>query len=171
MFVGCATTPSSGSPEGRAALINTLSADGRFKTFVKMLEVSELDLPNDTSTLFAPTDEAFASIDQALLDRGLERTNRDKLRTELQFHMVPDKLTSAQLRDESSVETAAGYPVTVTKNGDRLLVGNAVVTEADIDFGFGVVHVIDQPLKPPKGYPKPKEAPKTRRVQPDQWWW
>lgn len=170
--MGCAaTTPSSGSPEGRAALIKTLAADGRFTTFVKMLEVSALYLPSDASTLFAPTDEAFASIDQALLARGLEQNNHDKLRTELQFHMIAEKLTSAQLGGESSLDTAAGYPVTVAKNGDRLLVGNAVVTEADIDFGYGVVHVIDQPLKPPKGYPKPKEAPKTRRVQPDQWWW
>ena len=168
----CASTGSS-MGTGKRALTETLAADGRFKTLLKLIEASNVDVPDDAATVFAPTDEAFAKLPPELMKSGLDPANRDKLRIELAFHMADRTYSSETLADLKALETAAGFPLQIKQKDTRLIVGNAIVTTPDVAYGEGVIHVIDAVLRPPTKYlerVKPKtKAPK--RVQPDQWWW
>ena len=169
LLAGCASGRS--ATVSRQALVDKLAADGRFTKVTQMLNASDLKLPSESCTVFVPTDEAFARLDKGVVERGLKPENRERLRTELEFHVLPEKLTKAMLGDRDTVDTAAGYPISIKRKDQRLIVGNALLTEADIDFENGLIHVIDSVLRPPAGFRKPKAPLPSRKVQPDQWWW
>jgi len=49
----------------------------------------------------------------------------------------------------TSADTLLGKPVTITVNGDKVMIGNANVVKTDIETSNGVIHVIDTVLLPP----------------------
>lgn len=101
-------------------------------------------------TVFAPTNDAFASI-QDTVDTLLMPENKDDLKSVLTYHVVPGELKAADLTDGQELETVNGEKLTVSVNGDTVKVGDATVTTPDVDVSNGVVHVIDQVLVPPAG--------------------
>ncbi|GLV55202.1 hypothetical protein KDH_20490 [Dictyobacter sp. S3.2.2.5] len=119
------------------------------------------DLQNyaDNTTLFAPPDGAFESLkEKDLFDLTKDI---DNLRRLLTFHLVPLRLTHADLtslvqqeRTSGSagsaleLETISGHPLHVTL-ADHLTVENANVLHADLVADNGIVHVIDHVLWPP----------------------
>lgn len=100
-------------------------------------------------TVFAPTDEAFASVDRATLDSLLEPANRRQLAALLTYHVVPGAVMAADLRDGQRVETVQGEELLVAIDGETVRVGDATVAQADVAASNGVVHVIDAVLMPP----------------------
>ena len=113
-------------------------------------------------TVFAPTNEAFAKLDPALLtDLTTNPESLPTLTSILTYHVVPGRLTSGQLGlDLGSIlggEVISGFVQTlggadlrldVTPFG-LLLNGTTMVTAADIEASNGVIHVIDSVLLPP----------------------
>ena len=96
----------------------------------------------DTSfTLLAPSDDAFLELDREVLT-GLLSDPAEGVRI-LQDHLLDDRIDAAQLAGMSEVTTSSGSTLTVVANGSDLVIGGATVTEADIDAGGGVVHVVD----------------------------
>ena len=116
---------------GAAGLVETLQGEGPF-------------------TVFAPTNDAFASI-QDTVDTLLMPENKGDLKSVLTYHVVPGELKAADLTDGQELETVNGEKLTVSVNGDTVKVGDATVTTPDVDVSNGVVHVIDQVLVPPAG--------------------
>ena len=51
--------------------------------------------------------------------------------------------------DGESVPTVNGAEVTITVDGDTVMVNEATVTAVDIPASNGVIHVIDSVLLPP----------------------
>lgn len=171
LFTGCATT---NARRVEADLLQALASDPRFETLTVLIKDSGVaeDLPDGPLTIFAPTNQAFERLPPGAMDAGRRSDNRERLRSQLAFHIVPGKQKAADLKETSSVETIAGYPVVIERVDEKLLAGNAVVIDPDIESNRFVVHAIDQVLAPPREFFQQKRDKKdTRRIQPDQLWW
>ncbi len=119
----------------------------------------------DAITVFAPTNEAFAT---ALAEFGATDLNdlvaklggAENLQTVLGFHVVPAVAFSRDLAPENTFTTLAGQQLRVTFNGSVVTVFDAAgngarVVNADVQIENGVVHVIDRVLIPSVELPKP----------------
>jgi len=111
-----------------AGLVETLQSDGPF-------------------TVFAPTDAAFAAI-QKDVDTLLKPENKEKLTSILTYHVVAGNAMAADLQDGQELTTVEGGKLKVSIKGDKVMIGNAQVTMADIAASNGVIHVIDKVLMP-----------------------
>lgn len=101
---------------------------------------------NNQFTVFAPTNEAFAKIPKATLQKLLADTAAlDKV---LEYHVLPGHFTMRDLMSVEKAKTLEGAAVTVMSN-NGIKVNNANVLKADIAASNGVVHVIDSVLMPP----------------------
>jgi uncharacterized surface protein with fasciclin (FAS1) repeats len=108
---------------------------------------SELDNEELSLTVFAPTDAAFAALPAGTIAALL--ADLPLLTEILLYHVVGSVALSTDLEDGQVITTLQGEDVTVTINGDEILINDAVVTLADIETDNGVVHVIDAVLLPP----------------------
>ena len=97
-------------------------------------------------TVFAPTNEAFAALPDGTLEAV--RADPDLLTTVLTYHVVSGKLALADLQP-GPLETLAGIDLTVTRDGDTVLINGIEVTAGDIEATNGVVHVVNGVLVPP----------------------
>jgi len=111
-------------------------------------------------TVFAPTDAAFTQVPPVTRDGWMRPAQRSVLAGVLNYHVVPGKLTAADLAaqidaagGQLTLKTVDGQDLMVRESGDSILLtsasGNkAVVTQADVGQANGVVHVIDAVLLP-----------------------
>jgi uncharacterized surface protein with fasciclin (FAS1) repeats len=97
-------------------------------------------------TVFAPDNEAFKAVPQKTLDELM--ANPAKLTEVLTFHVIPAKVTSADVKT-SSIKTVNGSNIGLSKAGNFVTVEDAVVKTADINTTNGVVHIVDRVLMPP----------------------
>jgi uncharacterized surface protein with fasciclin (FAS1) repeats len=128
-------------------IIETLRATGGFTTLLLALDAAELTekLESDASfTLFAPTDEAFASLPQAAL--------QDKARVAdvLLYHILPAQVSAEQLSQLATITPLLDDPLTITISNTKTLINDAQIIRADLLATNGVIHVIDQVLIPPE---------------------
>lgn len=115
-------------------------------------------LGQEAMTVFAPTNQAFANLLQALnlnsLQELINTLGAEAVTKVLGFHVVPATAFSFNLATGSQqVPTLAGEMLTVTRNGSAVTVtdkaGNTFnVVAADVAIENGVVHVIDGVLLP-----------------------
>jgi transforming growth factor-beta-induced protein len=133
-------------------IVDTAVAAGNFKTLASALQAAGLveTLKGEGPfTVFAPTDEAFAKLDKALLDDLLKPENKDTLVAILTYHVVPGKVTAADVVKLTSAKTVQGEEITIKVEGDTVMVNDAKVTQTDIAARNGVIHVIDTVILPP----------------------
>jgi uncharacterized surface protein with fasciclin (FAS1) repeats len=112
---------------------------------------------NRPLTLFAPHDLVFDTLQQRT---GYDlMTNIDKLNLLMRYHIVPLKLSSAELRKEAQQETPAGeqilqLPTEAEGYTLRALIGNLIqingvqVVQTDIEAENGIIHIINGILWP-----------------------
>lgn len=98
-------------------------------------------------TVFAPTDAAFAAI-QNDVDSLLKPENKAKLAKILTYHVVSGKHMAAELKDGAELTTVEGGKLKVSIKNDKVMIGDAHVTAADVSASNGVVHLIDKVLLP-----------------------
>ncbi|RJU99211.1 MAG: hypothetical protein DWC10_02235 [Candidatus Poseidoniales archaeon] len=104
---------------------------------------------NETYTVFAPTDEAFAAagIDLSTYDTPEEIA---ALADILLYHVVAGETLSTDLAEgTTTVGAANGDSLDIVVTGSSVVVGGANVTLADVPASNGVIHVIDAVLLPP----------------------
>eukprot|EP01023_Acetabularia_acetabulum_P057294 TRINITY_DN6670_c0_g2_i3.p3 TRINITY_DN6670_c0_g2~~TRINITY_DN6670_c0_g2_i3.p3 ORF type:complete len:178 (+),score=48.64 TRINITY_DN6670_c0_g2_i3:151-684(+) len=143
-----------------AMYYNILEADvsNNLNIFVDLLNaadlVHELSNPDLVATVFAPTDAAFTNLLQAQ-DLTMEdlTSDSDMLASILKYHVVPDqKLFSVDLMDDMDLGTMSGGFLTVNVTGDSIMISgddsDAMVVEADLTAGEGIVHLVDNVLLP-----------------------
>ena len=130
-----------------ADIVDTAVAAGNFKTLVTALNaaglVDTLKGPGPF-TVFAPTDEAFAKIPKADLDKLL--ANKAKLKSVLTYHVVPGKVMSTDIKP-GKVKSVQGAQLTISTAGG-VMVDKAKVVAADVAADNGVIHSIDTVLMP-----------------------
>ena len=73
----------------------------------------------------------------------------------LTYHVVPGRITSAQITNDSEQKTVEGGVLTIALNGS-VTVNDATVIQADVEAENGVIHVIDRVLIPARSARKPK---------------
>ena len=119
---------------------------GTFKTLVAAVTAADLAATLKSEgpfTVFAPTDDAFASLPAGTVESLLKPENKQKLIDILTFHVVAGKIMSSDLLSTSSAKTVNGKMAPI-----GLRVGNANVVAADVMASNGVIHVIDAVLLP-----------------------
>ncbi len=119
-----------------AGLVPTLSGPGPF-------------------TVFAPTNAAFAKLPAGTVDTLLKPENRSTLQTVLTYHVVPGRLTAADLMQQiragggqARLTTVQGGTLTARMMGNRIMLidakgGMSHVTQANVMQSNGVIHVTD----------------------------
>jgi uncharacterized surface protein with fasciclin (FAS1) repeats len=97
-------------------------------------------------TLFAPADAAFAGLPEKTLDSLLADTAQ--LARVLQFHVVPQKLTAANITDGMSVTTVMGQNLTFAVSGGKITVNGANINASELPASNGTIFIIDSVLLP-----------------------
>ena len=97
-------------------------------------------------TVFAPSDDAFEGLPDGTLDVVL--ANQDVLLALLKHHVHGDLAVSSDLSDGLTIETLNDDELTVSVDGDVVMIDMSTVTVVDILADNGVVHVIDKVLMP-----------------------
>ena len=96
-------------------------------------------------TVFAPSDEAFAKLPAGTVESLL--ADPATLTTVLTYHVVPGRVTAADVAGLSSAPTVQGGELPISIDGG-IHVADASVVSADIQAANGVIHVIDRVLLP-----------------------
>ena len=121
-----------------ADIVATAVAAGDFPTLVAAVEAAGLveTLQGEGPfTVFAPTEEAFAAALDALGITAEDLLADTELLTSvLTYHVVPGKNLAADVvtLDGQEVATVNGATVTVTVDGDTVMVNDATVVATDV---------------------------------------
>ncbi len=123
---------------------------GTFTTLVEAIDRAGLEptLSDDGPyTVFAPGDDAFADLPNGTVDTLL--TMPEMLSEILTYHVVPGRMTTAEVLWRASAPTMQGedLPVWLALDG-RVRVHTAKVLDPDIEASNGLIHVIDRVLLP-----------------------
>jgi uncharacterized surface protein with fasciclin (FAS1) repeats len=131
-------------------IVQTAVAAGQFKTLAKLLTraglAGALTQPGPY-TVFAPTDAAFKKVPKKTLNALLK--NKAKLKAVLLYHVVPGKVTAADVVKLTTAKTLNGKSVRIRVSGSNVFVNSAKVTTPDVMATNGVTHVINRVLIPP----------------------
>lgn len=134
-----------------ATVADAVTAAGNLTTLAAALETAGLvDMLTGEGpfTVFAPTDAAFAALPEGTWD-DLAADAEGALTQVLLYHVLPKRVTVAELTDGLQETTAQGSPVTFTTDGDALKVDGTLIVAGEIETGNGVIYVIDAVLAPP----------------------
>ena len=119
-----------------AGLVDTLSSAGPF-------------------TVFAPTNAAFAKLPAGTVDTLLQPANKSMLQSVLTYHVVPGRLSAADLlarikagNGQARLTTVQGGTLTASMMGNKIMLtdakgGMSHVTQGNVMQSNGVIHVTD----------------------------
>jgi len=137
-----------------ADIVDTAVAAGSFKTLAAALGAADLvaTLKGDGPfTVFAPTDDAFATLPAGTVENLLKPENKEKLKEILLLHVVPGSVLAADVVKLKEAKTAGGKTVKISTDGGVKVgtaAGMANVVKTDIKAKNGVIHVIDAVILP-----------------------
>jgi transforming growth factor-beta-induced protein len=146
-----------------ASVFEAALARPEFSTLVSLLRAADLEGTLRTGgpfTVFAPTNDAFAKLDPALVASLTQPANKQKLAKVLRYHVLGSRLVSADIRAGKQA-TALGPTIDLAKTEAEVTVNGANVVAADVSADNGIVHAIDQVLLPPSIVDLAVEAPST----------
>ena len=133
------------------SILDIATSAGSFNTLAAALEAADLieTLQGDGPfTVFAPTDDAFASLPEGTVEKLLKPENKEKLRSILLYHVVEGRVYADQAVKAGEASTVQGDDVSIRKQGKAVRVNGATVQSADIKASNGVIHVIDRVILP-----------------------
>lgn len=122
------------------SVVSVAKRAGEFGTLLTAVEAAGLTAlleGNGPFTLFAPTDAAFQKLPEGALQELL--ADKAKLTAILRYHVVPGRVTAAEILSSQTLETASGQD---------LPTGDLGVVRADIPAGNGIIHVVEKVLLP-----------------------
>jgi uncharacterized surface protein with fasciclin (FAS1) repeats len=129
-------------------IVETAREAGIFQTLLTAVDAAGLgDTLADGGpfTVFAPTDEAFAALPSETVNSLL--ADPPALARVLTYHVVPGRITSAQITQDSEQTTVEGGVLRLAVNG-AVTVNDATVIQTDVEADNGVIHIIDRVLIP-----------------------
>ncbi|HWL50121.1 MAG TPA: fasciclin domain-containing protein [Acidimicrobiia bacterium] len=141
--------PSMSEAAAMGDIVETAQAADGFNTLITAVETAGLveTLKGEGPfTVFAPTDEAFASLDEGTLDALL--ADPEALSQVLLYHVVPGQVTADQVVELESAETVEGGSVAIRVEEGQVFINDAQVIATDVVTSNGVIHVIDKVIVP-----------------------
>ncbi|HUU20021.1 MAG TPA: fasciclin domain-containing protein [Sedimentisphaerales bacterium] len=132
-------------------VVDTAVAAGDFNTLVTAIKAAglvETLKGKGPFTVFAPTDEAFAKLPAGTVENLLKPENKQKLISILTYHVVPGKVMASEVVKLADAKTVNGQSLTITVEGEMVMVDSAKVVKTDIECSNGVIHVIDAVVLP-----------------------
>merc|ERR1711988_748519 len=105
--------------------------------------VAQTLLGAEDLTIFAPNNAAFQDIGTLTGNLTMEQ-----LANILSYHVIEGTVAYSSALSNTSLTTLQGDDVEITIANGAVMVNNATVTNANILFAGGVIHVIDQVLNP-----------------------
>ena len=132
-------------------VVDTAVGAGDFNTLVTAIKAAGLvDTLKGKGpfTVFAPTDEAFAKLPAGTVENLLKPENKQKLASILTYHVVPGKVMASEVVKLADAKTVNGQSLTITVEGEMVMVDSAKVVKTDIECSNGVIHVIDAVVLP-----------------------
>ena len=142
-LAGCATPPAP------VSVADTLARDPQLSTLnglVQQAGLSDMLRGAGPYTVFAPTNDAFKAVSAKTMD---ELKDPARLKAVLSHHVLPARMTSAQIRN-GSMKTAGGAEVALARAGDFVTVEDAMAQGREVVASNGVVFSIDRVLMPPR---------------------
>jgi uncharacterized surface protein with fasciclin (FAS1) repeats len=147
-----AIKPDKGQPDKQDAQLQdlyvTIASADNFTILTKAIQSAGLvDTLRGAGpfTFFAPTDEAFNSLPQAVRDDLFRPENKEKLKALLIYHIVAAKLSNADLKSLKETQTLKRKPLKFDSSRG-VKVGNAGVKRANIQASNGIIHAINRVL-------------------------
>ena len=138
---------------GDGTIVDVATEAGDFTTLLAAAKAAGLDRTlagPGPLTVFAPTDEAFATALQQLgLTADQLLADTATLTSILTYHVVQGEVLSTDLTDGMKAPTVNGAELTVDISGGTVKVDDATVTTPDLKASNGVIHVVDGVLLPP----------------------
>lgn len=132
-------------------IVDTAVGAGSFTTLVAAVQAAGLEetlRSEGPFTVFAPTDEAFAALPEGTVENLLKPENKDQLVAILTYHVVPGKVTSADVVKVTEAKSVNGKGIPIAVNDGKVKVDNATVVQADVMASNGVIHIIDAVIIP-----------------------
>lgn len=121
------------------------------KTLVAAVQAAELvDVLSNAGpfTVFAPTDEAFGKLPEGTVEGLLKPEKKAALQNILEYHTYVGNLKVDYMSDGQKYEQVNGGYITISKNGNEVIVnGNAKVI-GTVQTSNGLIHVVDNVLLP-----------------------
>ena len=111
-----------------ADLVDTLKGEGPF-------------------TVFAPTDDAFAKLPEGTVEALL--MDIPQLTDILLYHVTLGKVMSSNVINLSSADTVSGKPLSISLDGEKVMINDSLVLITDIEASNGVIHVVDSVILTP----------------------
>lgn len=141
-----------------ATVVDAAVASPQHKTLVAAVTAADLAgvLGGEGPfTVFAPTDTAFEALPAGTVETLLKPENKETLQAVLSYHVVPGRVTAAELVRQieagggrAALTTVGGATLTATVDAGKVVLtdvkgGKATVTTADLAAANGVIHVTD----------------------------
>ena len=142
--------PTEPAPAATKDLAAVVAGNPKATVFAELVTASglEKDLKStDISlTILIPTDDAFAKIPKATLDKW--KKSPDQLQKILKYHFIPGVNDAQKLGNYRTAPTAAGPELEVKTTQDtEMTIGGARLVEIDIPASNGMAHLIDKVLQ------------------------
>jgi transforming growth factor-beta-induced protein len=131
------------------SVVQTAQDDGNFTKFIGALNTTGLTETLNGSgpyTVFAPTDTAFAAMNQTALN-NLTKDNASLAKV-LRYHVVPGKITASQLTNNLTLKTLEGQDLVIIENQTGTYVNNAKIAANGTEVSNGMLYAIDKVLVP-----------------------
>lgn len=134
-----------------------------FSTLVAAVTAADLGMTLSSEgpfTVFAPTNDAFAKVDQDTLTALLTPEKKADLTGLLTYHVVAGKLTAADVAKAitdgggtATLTTVQGAELKAMLDGDSVILedaagGKSTVILTDVEASNGVIHAIDTVIMP-----------------------
>jgi transforming growth factor-beta-induced protein len=140
-------------------LFEQLEQDGRFTILTKLIKRSGLTKlfqnRHANYTVFAPTDESFASLPKGTVDILLTPEKLDLLSDVIKTHIAQGTRTIAKIPEVSPLGTPGvdvineyGQELVFRSEEGLSMIDNVRIVESDLVTRNGFLHVIDKPLMP-----------------------
>jgi uncharacterized surface protein with fasciclin (FAS1) repeats len=138
-------------------IVEIASGNDTFSTLVSAVKAAGLAETLSGAgpfTVFAPTNDAFGAIPEDTLQALLLPENQAQLASILTYHVVPGKLTAADVIEAGSLVSVQGETLKIAvkkaENGDveSVTLDNAKIVATDVIASNGVIHIIDAVVMP-----------------------
>ena len=143
------------APKGASstATYTTLADHANLSEFYALIERaglrSRLNRPTESLTVFAPTNDAMATINPRVRER-MNSVGAPVLKSVVRAHIVPMLLTDDQLTDGREIETIGGQKLRVARQADGtvLLDGVYRLRDSGQRTTNGIIYTLDHVITP-----------------------